>query len=224
MGNLAGRVGVDGDDARRAGHHRADDHRQTDAAEAEDGDCRPRLDLGGVAHGTDARGYAATQQADLLQRRVAGDLRQRYLRQHGVLGEGRGPHVVKYRLAVPRKAAAAIGHQPPALRRANRLAEVRLARAAELALSALRSVQGNHMVTDGHRADARPDRLDDAAPLVTEDAREDAFGIGSGEREGIGVADAGGDDAHQHLALPWLLDIHLGDLQGLPGSPGNRSA
>jgi hypothetical protein len=38
------------------------------------------------------------------------------------------------------------------------------------------------------------------------------------------MADAGGDDAHQHLAVPWRFDIDFGDFQRLPGSPGNGSA
>ena len=64
------------------------------------------------------------------------------------------------RLAPVRKAAAAVGHQAPTLRGANRLAEIGLSRGTELALPALGRVQRNHVITDRDRSHAGPDGLD----------------------------------------------------------------
>ena len=93
-------VSVDRDDAIGARHHRALDHREPDPAEAEDRHARTRLDLRRVQDGADARGDAAAEQADLLERRVLADLRQRDLGHHGVFGERRRAHVVMARLAL----------------------------------------------------------------------------------------------------------------------------
>ena len=78
---------------------RALDHVQADAAQAEHDDIGAGLDLGGVDHRADAGGDAAADVADLVERRVLADLRQRDLRQHGVVREGRAAHVVVDRLA-----------------------------------------------------------------------------------------------------------------------------
>ena len=93
---LARRVEVDADDLVGAGHARALDHVQADAAEAEHDDVRARLDLRGVDHRADAGGDAAADVADLVERRVLADLRQRDLRQHGVVRERRAAHVVMH--------------------------------------------------------------------------------------------------------------------------------
>ncbi|MDT4868160.1 hypothetical protein FQZ97_1031090 [compost metagenome] len=58
---------------------------------------------------------------------------------------------------------------------------------------------------------------------MAEDARKHTFGILAGEGVGIGVADAGGDDAHQYLAGLRRFDIHFDDLQRLVGGKGYRS-
>jgi hypothetical protein len=68
------------------------------------------------------------------------------------------------------------------------------------------------------------DRLDDAAAFVAEDGRGNAFRVVAGQREGIGVANAGGDDAHQHLAGLRRFDINFNDLQRLVGGKGNGGA
>jgi hypothetical protein len=70
---------------------------------------------------------------------------------------------------------------------------------------------------------AGADFLDDAAALVTEDHREHAFGIGAGQRESVGVAHAGGDDANEHFACLRPLKIDLLDAQGFACFPGDRS-
>ena len=80
------------------------------------------------------------------------------------------------------------------------------------------------MVAHRHRGDALADRLDDAAALMAENGREDAFRIGAREGEGIGVANAGGMDAHQHLARLRGRDIDFGDFQWLACGPGDGGA
>src|SRR6202048_5077252 len=59
-----------------------------------------------------------------------------------------------------------------------------------------------------HAGHAAADIDHDAGAFMAEDRREQAFGIGAGQREFIGVADAGGLDLHQHFALarPFELD------------------
>src|ERR1035437_9888966 len=52
---------------------------------------------------------------------------------------------------------------------------------------------------------------------MAEDGGEDAFRIGAGEGEVVGVADAGGLDLHQHLALTRTFEIDGLDAQLLPG-------
>jgi hypothetical protein len=128
------RVEVDADDHVGAGQARALDHVEADAAEAEHHDVGAGLDLGGVDHRADAGGDAAADVADLVERRVLADLRQRDLGHHGVVGEGRGAHVVVHGLAAEREAAGAVGHQALALGGADRLAEVGLGAEAVLAL------------------------------------------------------------------------------------------
>ena len=54
---------------------------------------------------------------------------------------------------------------------------------------------------DARHAGARID--DDARPLVAEDGREQALGIGAREGELVRVADAGGLNLDQDLALAW---------------------
>jgi hypothetical protein len=75
--------------------------------------------------------------ADLVERRVLADLRQRDLGQHRVVRERRAAHVVVDGLPSSEKRDGPVGHQALALGRADRGAEVGLARQARLALAAL---------------------------------------------------------------------------------------
>jgi glutamate--cysteine ligase len=50
---------------------------------------------------------------------------------------------------------------------------------------------------------------------------EQAFGVLAAEGERIGVADAGGEDAHQHFAGARRLDVDLDDLQGFACGEGD---
>ncbi|MPN43710.1 hypothetical protein SDC9_191270 [bioreactor metagenome] len=128
------------------------------------------------------------------------------------------------RLAVLAEAAGAVRHQAFALGGADRLAQVGLARQAELALAAFRGIERNHMVADSDRGHAFADRFNDAAPFVTEDGRKDPFRIGAGQGEGIGVADAGGNNAYQHFPGFRRGDVDFGDFERLLGSPGDGGA
>ena len=64
------------------------------------------LDLGGVEHRADPRRDAAAEQADLVERRVRADLRERDLGHDRVLREGRRAHVVVQRLAARARAGS----------------------------------------------------------------------------------------------------------------------
>ena len=66
-----------------------------------------------------------------------------------------------------------------------------------------------------------PTSTDDAAAFVAQHRGKQAFRIVAAERERVGVADAGGDDAHQHFAGAWRLDIDLDDLQRLARPEGD---
>jgi hypothetical protein len=61
-----------------------------------------------------------------------------------------------------------------------------------------------------HAGHAAADIDHDAGALMAQDRREQAFGIGAGQREFVGMADAGGLDFDQHLALARPLELHGG--------------
>jgi len=83
-------VDVDDDNLTRLGHGRTNNRRQ---AETENGHRSAFFHLGGIHDRAHAGGYVAAEQAHLFQRGFLVDLRQRNLRQNGVLGEGRATHV-----------------------------------------------------------------------------------------------------------------------------------
>ena len=57
----------------------------------------------------------------------------------------------------------------------------------------------------------------DAGTFMAEDRREQAFGIGAGQREFVGVADAGGLDFDQHLAFARSLELDGRDFKRFAG-------
>jgi hypothetical protein len=61
----------------------------------------------------------------------------------------------------------------------------------------------------------------DAAAFVAEDAGEGAFRIIARQGEGVGVADAAGDDLQQYLALARAFDVDFLDRERLFGFPGD---
>src|SRR3546814_9710377 len=125
--SLAIGVDVDADDRVGADHPGALDDVESDPAETEDDDRLARLNLCGVDHRADPGGDAAADVAARLERRVLTDFRDRDFGQHGEVGEGRTAHIVEDRLPLVTEARRAVGHQPLALRGADRGAEVCLA-------------------------------------------------------------------------------------------------
>ncbi len=178
------------------------------------------MDLRRVERRTDARRNAAAEEADLLERRFLADLRDGDLRQHRVLGERRRAHEVQNLLAVLREPAGAVGHDALALGDADRLAQIGLARGAELAFAALRRVERNDVIADGDTGDAGPYLFDDTAALVAENRRERPFRILARQGKRIGVANARGDEPNQDLAFLRAIEIHFFDRQGFTGFPG----
>ncbi len=78
------------------------------------------------------------------------------------------------------------------------------------ALAALRREERDDVVADGHeRETPSPTRLDDARALVPEHGRRVAGRIGPGGRVEVGVADAAGDEPHEHLAGARLGEVDL---------------
>src|SRR5437867_3520257 len=218
------RVRVDADDATGAGHDRALDHREADAAEPEDGDRRAGMDPGGVQHSADAGRDAAAEEAHLVERRVGADLRERDLGDDGPFGEGRGPHVMMQHAPTVREPARAVGHETLPLGGEQRAAQVRPARKAELALAALGDVERDHVVAGPKAHHTGPDLLDDAATLVAEHGGEEAARVATAHRVGVGVADAGRDQADQALAGPRALEIDLVDHERLLRLPADGGA
>src|SRR6185295_7346517 len=82
----APRIQINPDDAIGADQLRALYDVQADAAQTEHHDVRTRLHLRGIHHRAYAGRHAAADVADLVERRVLTDLRQRDLRQHRVIG------------------------------------------------------------------------------------------------------------------------------------------
>ena len=212
---LLGVVEVDADDHVGAGEPQPLDDVETDAAQPEHHAFGAGLHLGGVEDGADAGGDAAADVADLVEGSVFANLRDRDLGQHREIREGRGAHVVVQLLAVEREARGAVRHDALALGRADGGAQVGLARQARRALPAFGRVERNDVVALFHAGHARPDVDDDAGPLVAEDGRKQPFGVGAGEREFVGVADARRLHLDQHLSGLRPVELDVGDHQRL---------
>ena len=96
----------------------------------------------------------------------------------------------------------AVEHRPRPRVRPRDLAEVEAARRARRARPARRNEAERDRVAGHDGVDPGPDRLDDARALVAEDRRPAAVAqVAVGEAD-VRVADAGGRDAHEHLARP----------------------
>ena len=72
------------------------------------------------------------------------------------------------------------------------------------------------MVAGSDERDALPHPLDDAGALVAEDARRVAGRVGARGRVQVGVADAAGRQADEHLARLRLREVDLLDDERLP--------
>jgi hypothetical protein len=114
-------------------------------------------------------------------------------------------------LPVEREARGAIGHDTLALRGTDGGAQIGLARQTRRALPAFRRVERDDVVPFLDAGHARPDIDDDAGAFVAEDGREQTLGVGAGQRELVGVTDAGGFDLDQHFAGFRSLQLDLRD-------------
>ena len=173
---LAVGVDVDADDHVGARELEALQHVEPDTAKPEHDRFRTLLDLGGIDDGADPGGDAAADVADLVERGVLADLCYRDLRQHGVVGEGRGTHVVVDRFPSNRETRRAVRHQALPLRGVDRGAEVGLARQAGRALPAFRRVERDDVIAFLDAGHALADVNHDSRALVPEDCREQASG------------------------------------------------
>ena len=88
-------------------------------------------------------------------------------------------------------------------------AEVRAVVVAVDALAALRREERDDVVARRDVAHAFADTLDDAGTLVAEHGRRVAGRVGAGGGVEVGVADAAGDEPHQHLACLRLGEVEL---------------
>ena len=112
------------------------------------------------------------------------------------------------RRAVAGEAAAAVRHQALALGGAYGDAEIGFAAEAVFTLPAFRRVERDDVIALFQRGDAAPDIDHHARAFMAENGGEDAFRIGAGEGEFIGVANAGGLDFHQHFALARAFEVY----------------
>src|SRR6185437_15530824 len=218
---LAPCVQIDADDLVGAHHVRPLNDVESDAAQAEYDHIGARLDFRGVDDRTDTGGHSAADVTDLLERRILADLGEGDLRQHRVVGERGAAHVMVHFLPADREAAGAVRHHALALRRANRSAEVGLARQAGLALPALRRVERNDVITLLQRGHARSDVDHDTRALVAEDHREEPLRVGTRAGELIGVADPTRLDLDQDLPGLRALQVDRHDLERLAGRVRN---
>ena len=215
---------VDADDALGALQAAAGDRAEPDHSRAEDGAGAAGLHRGGVDRRPEAGREAAGEEAGVLERRLGVDLRQGDLRHHRVLGEGRAAHEVADPVAVARDPGGAVGKEALVLLLADRHAEVGPGVEAVDALAALGREEGDDVVAGGEGGDVGADPLDDAGALVAEHGRRVARGVGAGGGVEVGVADAAGDEADEHLAGPRLGQLDLLDRERLPELLQHRGA
>ncbi len=175
-----GGVGINTNDAFRLGHDGALDHAQANAAQPENGDAGAGFHLGCIQHRADARGDAATQQADLVQGRSGIDLGNGDFRQHRIFGKRGRAHIVMQHSPVVGEAGGPVGHQTLALGHADGLAQVGLAGRAEIALAAFRRVQRNHMVAGRQPFHLAAHLFHDGATFMSQDGRKQALRVGAG--------------------------------------------
>jgi len=130
---------------------------------------------------------------------------------------------VEQLLAFVREASGAVRHQALALGGTDGLAQVGLAREAELALAAFGRIQRDHVIAHRHRGHALAHCFDDRTAFMTQDRREDAFRVSAGQGVGVGVANTAGDHAQQHFAGLGHGHVDFDDFQGFLGLEGYGS-
>ena len=120
---------------------------------------------------------------------------------------------MKWRIGSPARLRArrAVRQMAEVLLGADRHAEVGARRPAVLALAALGREQRDDVIADRDVGDALADRLDHARALMAEHGRRVAGRVGAGRRVHVRVADAGGDEPHEHLARARILQVDFLD-------------
>src|SRR5262249_17515515 len=104
---------------------------------------------------------------------------ERNFRQHGEIRKRRAAHVMEDRIAITAEAAGPVGHHPLALCRANRRAQIGPSRETGFALAAFRRVERDDVISSFQWMGSGTDFAEDAGPLVAENCRKEAFGIGA---------------------------------------------
>src|SRR5262245_10029490 len=119
--------------------------------------------------------------------------------------------------AVAMQPALAGQQRACAVRSRARLAQRRTTLGAGKAMAATRHEHHHHVVADREIVDAGPEFFDHARRLMTEHHRRRSWAVAVDHRQ-IGVAQAGGADLHQHLAVARRIELDLLDRQW----PGDR--
>src|SRR6185437_6987195 len=91
-------------------------------------------------------------------------------------------------------------------------------------LAAFRRVERNDVIALLQAGHAAADIDDNAGAFVAEDRGEEAFGVRARQRVLVGVADAGGLDLHENLAVARPIELDGFDAELLAGLAGDRCA
>jgi hypothetical protein len=134
------------------------DDGQADTAKAKDSASGSLLNLSSVKSGTITSGDTATQQANLTQSSLLGDLSNGDLGNDGVISKAGNTHVVEDSLSLAGETRCSIRHDTLSLSDADNGAQVGLARGAELARAALGNVQGDDMIAGNNGGNSLTNR------------------------------------------------------------------
>ena len=160
-------IGIDRDDAPRAGKPGAEDGAGADPADTGNRDCFSRFDPARMNDAACAAHHGATEKRGNSRGQGTIDLHKRMLRYHGHFRKGGKTHVMMQNIAVQRQARAAREQFARTVGREARRAEMRISGDTAGADAALRLVDKNHPVAGGEPFHVCAGFLDDAACLVS---------------------------------------------------------
>ena len=171
----------------------------------------PACSPGRAQRRANTRQHAAADQRRTVQRQVGVDAHQRVLVQQ---------HVLRIATRSRRTPGTVRRAAKPAARPSRRARRGRRCRHSDGPTEALRAgaaeagQAGDDMVADAHAGHVVADRLDHAGAFMAQHHRpvewEPPEAVDDVQ---VGMADAGGDGAHQHLAAPGLVEIDSFDRQ-----------
>ena len=203
------RPAVDRDDRRRAGQPRSGNHVEADAAAADHADPFADPHPGGAGDRSDARHHPAAQQRRLPERDVGRDRNRTTRGNHRELCEaGHHQRMLEHGAVGRVQARAPLQQQARGAVAGRRSAQRPVSRAARLTDTARRHEAKRDVIARSESVDVLSDRLDDARSLVAEHHRPAAGPEPAVRQMQVGVADARGGDAHEHLATPRRLQQH----------------